>query len=380
MPLKPNTPLLALAAALTVLLSGCTEEQAPASPKPPKVGVIILQTQAFTLTSELPGRTSAYRSAEVRPQVNGIILKRLFTEGSEVKAGQALYQIDPALYAATLQSTQASLLSAKSLADRYKLLVEEQAVSRQEFDEARAKQLQAEAAEQSASINLRYTKVLAPISGRIGRSAVSEGALVSNGQTDAMAIIQQLDPIYVDVTQSSLEMLKLRKELSSGQLQKVGANAANVKLVLEDGSLYPHTGTLEFSEVSVDQGTGSVTLRAVFANPQHNLLPGMFVHAQLQSGVNAAAILAPQQGVTRNLQGQPTALVVSQDNKVELRELTAQRTVGNQWLIEQGLQAGDRLITEGLQFVKPGIEVTVSEASNLTPAAPTASQPAGKGE
>jgi membrane fusion protein (multidrug efflux system) len=380
MPLKPNTPLLAFAAALTVLLSGCTEEQAPASPKPPKVGVIILQTQAFTLTSELPGRTSAYRSAEVRPQVNGIILKRLFTEGSEVKAGQALYQIDPALYAATLQSTQASLLSAKSLADRYKLLVEEQAVSRQEFDEARAKQLQAEAAEQSASINLRYTKVLAPISGRIGRSAVSEGALVSNGQTDAMAIIQQLDPIYVDVTQSSLEMLKLRKELSSGQLQKVGANAANVKLVLEDGSLYPHTGTLEFSEVSVDQGTGSVTLRAVFANPQHNLLPGMFVHAQLQSGVNAAAILAPQQGVTRNLQGQPTALVVSQDNKVELRELTAQRTVGNQWLIEQGLQAGDRLITEGLQFVKPGIEVTVSEASNLTPAAPTASQPAGKGE
>jgi membrane fusion protein (multidrug efflux system) len=379
MPLKPNTPLLALAA-LTVLLSGCTEEQAPDSPEPPKVGVTILQAQAFTLTSELPGRTSAYRSAEVRPQVNGIILKRLFTEGSEVKAGQALYQIDPALYAATLQSTQASLLSAKSLADRYKLLVEEQAVSRQEFDEARAKQLQAEAAEQSASINLRYTKVLAPISGRIGRSAVSEGALVSNGQTDAMAIIQQLDPIYVDVTQSSLEMLKLRKELSSGQLQKVGANAANVKLVLEDGSLYPHTGTLEFSEVSVDQGTGSVTLRAVFANPQHNLLPGMFVHAQLQSGVNAAAILAPQQGVTRNLQGQPTALVVSQDNKVELRELTAQRTVGNQWLIEQGLQAGDRLITEGLQFVKPGIEVTVSEASNLTPAAPTASQPAGKGE
>lgn len=380
MPLKPNTPLLTLAAALTVLLSGCTEEQAPASPKPPKVGVTTLQAQAFTLTSELPGRTSAYRSAEVRPQVNGIILKRLFTEGSEVKAGQALYQIDPALYAATLQSTQASLLSAKSLADRYKLLVEEQAVSRQEFDEARAKQLQAEAAEQSARINLRYTKVLAPISGRIGRSAVSEGALVSNGQTDAMAIIQQLDPIYVDVTQSSLEMLKLRKELSSGQLQKVGANAANVKLVLEDGSLYPHTGTLEFSEVSVDQSTGSVTLRAVFANPQHNLLPGMFVHAQLQSGVNAAAILAPQQGVTRNLQGQPTALVVNQDNKVELRELTTQRTVGNQWLIEQGLQAGDRLITEGLQFVKPGIEVTVSEASNLTPAAPTASQPAGKGE
>lgn len=380
MPLKPALPTLVLVAALTTLLSACKPQQPAATPAPPKVGVITLQPQAFTLTAELPGRTTAYRIAEVRPQVNGIILKRLFTEGREVKAGQQLYQIDPALYAATLKSAEASLQSSKSLADRYQLLVDEQAISRQEFDDARAKQLQAEATLQSASINLRYTKVLAPISGRIGRSTVSEGALVSNGQSEAMAVIQQLDPIYIDLTQSSMELLKLRNDLASGRLQKAGEHAAKVKLLLEDGSEYAELGDLEFSEVSVDPSTGSVTLRAVFPNPKQQLLPGMFVHAQLQAGVSAEAILAPQQGVTRNLKGQPTALVVNQDNKVELRELTAERTVGNQWLINQGLNAGDRLITEGLQFVKPGIEVTVSEASNLTPAASTASQPAGKGE
>ena len=380
MPLKPALPTLVLVAALTTLLSACKPQQPAATPAPPKVGVITLQPQAFTLTAELPGRTTAYRIAEVRPQVNGIILKRLFTEGREVKAGQQLYQIDPALYAATLKSAEASLQSSKSLADRYQLLVDEQAVSRQEFDDARAKQLQAEATLQSASINLRYTKVLAPISGRIGRSTVSEGALVSNGQSEAMAVIQQLDPIYIDLTQSSMELLKLRNDLASGRLQKAGEHAAKVKLLLEDGSEYAELGDLEFSEVSVDPSTGSVTLRAVFPNPKQQLLPGMFVHAQLQAGVSAEAILAPQQGVTRNLKGQPTALVVNQDNKVELRELIAERTVGNQWLINQGLNAGDRLITEGLQFVKPGIEVTVSEASNLTPTASTASQPAGKGE
>lgn len=377
---KPAVPALLLAISLTTLLSACKEEPATAAAPPPKVGVITLQPQAFALTSELPGRTSAYRVAEVRPQVNGIILKRLFTEGREVNAGQQLYQIDPALYAATLKSAQATLQSSQSLAERYQLLVDEQAVSRQAFDEARAKQMEAEAALQTATINLRYTKVLAPIGGRIGRSAVSEGALVSNGQSTAMAVIQQLDPIYVDVTQSSLEILKLRNDLASGRLQKAGNNAATVKLLLEDGSEYPQAGQLEFSEVSVDPGTGSVTLRAVFPNPKHDLLPGMFVHAQLQAGVSAQAILAPQQGVTRNLKGQPTALVVNQHDQVELRELQAERTAGNAWLINQGLQAGDRLIVEGLQFVKPGITVTVSEASNLTPAAPVASKTAGTGE
>jgi membrane fusion protein (multidrug efflux system) len=240
--------------------------------------------------------------------------------------------------------------------------------------------MEAAAAQQSASINLRYTKVLAPISGRIGRSTVTEGALVSNGQSAALAVIQQLDPIYVDLTQSSLEILKLRNDLASGRLQKAGSNAARVKLVLEDGSEYAEVGNLEFSEVSVDPGTGSVTLRAVFPNPKHDLLPGMFVHAQLQAGISAEAILAPQQGVTRNLKGQPTALIVNQDNQVELRVLQAERTVGNQWLINQGLNAGDRLITEGLQFVKPGMQVTVSEASNLAISSPTALPASEKGK
>ncbi|MGF6590776.1 efflux RND transporter periplasmic adaptor subunit [Pseudomonas sp. 2835] len=371
MQFKPAVTALVSAVALATLLSGCKKEEAAPAAQAPQVGVVTLQTQAYTLTSDLPGRTTAYRIAEVRPQVNGIILKRLFKEGSEVKEGQQLYQIDPSVYEATLASAQANLQSTRSLADRYKQLVNEQAVSRQEYDDASAKRLQAEASLRSAQIDLRYTKVLAPLTGRIGRSSVTEGALVNNGQTEAMAVIQQLDPIYVDVTQSSAELLKLRRELESGQLQKVGDNAAKVTLTLEDGSTYGKDGRLEFSEVSVDQTTGSVTLRAVFPNPEHNLLPGMFVHARLAAGVNSAAILAPQQGVTRDLKGQPTALIVNKDNKVELRQLKASRTVGSDWLIEEGLNPGDRLITEGLQFVKPGVEVKVSEATNVKPAQPT---------
>ena len=367
---KPAVTALVSAVALATLLSGCKKEAAAPVAQAPQVGVVTLQPQAYTLTTELPGRTTAYRVAEVRPQVNGIILKRLFTEGSEVKLGQQLYQIDPSVYESTLASAQANLQSTRALAERYKQLVAEQAVSRQEYDDAQAKRLQAEATLKSAQIDLRYTKVLAPISGRIGRSSVTEGALVNNGQADAMAVIQQLDPIYVDVTQSSVELLTLRRELESGQLEKVGSNAAKVQLTLEDGSSYAHAGRLEFSEVSVDPTTGSVTLRAVFPNPDHTLLPGMFVHAQLKAGVKNAAILAPQQGVTRDLKGAPTALVVNQDNKVELRQLKANRTVGNQWLIEEGLNPGDRLITEGLQFVKPGIEVKAREATNVQSAQP----------
>ncbi|OEC33720.1 membrane fusion protein, multidrug efflux system [Pseudomonas cuatrocienegasensis] len=380
MPFKPAFPALVTVVLLASLLSGCEQEQAPPPAQKPQVGVVTLQAQPFALTTELPGRTSAYRIAEVRPQVNGIILKRLFEEGAEVKAGQQLYQIDPAVYEATLKSAQATLQSTRSLAERYKQLVDEQAVSRQEFDEAQAQRLQAEAAVQSAQIDLRYTKVLAPIAGRIGRSLVTEGALVSNGQSNAMAVIQQLDPIYVDVTQSSAEMLKLRRDLASGRLQKAGENAAEVTLTLEDGSEYRHTGKLEFSEVSVDQTTGSVTLRAVFPNPDKVLLPGMFVHAQLQAGVNAEAILAPQQGVTRDQRGRPTALVVNAEDKVEQRVLQTERTVGNQWLINDGLKSGDRLITEGLQYVKPGDEVTVSEASNVATDKPTDAPAAGSAD
>ena len=379
MQFKPAVSALVSAVALATLLSGCKKEEAAPVAQIPQVGVVTLQAQPYTLVSDLPGRTIAFRVAEVRPQVNGIILKRLFKEGSEVKEGQQLYQIDPSVYEATLASAKANLQSTKSLSDRYKQLVSEQAVSRQEYDDAQAKRLQAEATLKSAEIDLRYTKVLAPISGRIGRSAVTEGALVSNGQTTAMATIQQLDPIYVDVTQSSAELLKLRRELETGKLQKVGDNAAKVTLKLEDGSNYAQEGRLEFSEVSVDETTGSVTLRAVFPNPEHNLLPGMFVHARLAAGVNQTAILAPQQGVTRDLKGTPTALVVNQDNKVELRQLKASRTVGSEWLIEEGLNPGDRLITEGLQYVKPGAEVKVSEATNVKPAQPTQASAATAG-
>ncbi|CAM3245790.1 RND family efflux transporter MFP subunit [Ectopseudomonas mendocina] len=363
---KPAFAVLVSAIAVAMLgLTGCQESSAPETQQTPQVGVVTLEAKPFALTSEVPGRTSAYRIAEVRPQVNGIIQKRLFTEGSEVKAGQQLYQIDPATYEAAYKSAQATQLSAKSLADRYKLLVSDKAVSQQAYDEARAASLQADAALEQARIDLRYTKVMAPISGRIGRSAVTEGALVSNGQAGAMATIQQLDPIYVDVTQSSKELLRLRRDLAEGRLQKASESAAKVALKLEDGSRYAHEGTLEFSEVAVDESTGSVTLRAVFPNPDHLLLPGMFVHAELLSGVKQNAILAPQQGVTRNQRGEPTAMVVNAENKVEQRVLKADRTAGSAWLVEDGLKEGDRLITEGLQFVQPGAEVKAVPATNV---------------
>ena len=383
MQFKPAVTALVAAVALASLLSGCKKEEAAPAPQIPQVGVVTLKAQPFTLTTDLPGRTTSYRSAEVRPQVNGIILKRLFKEGSDVKVGQQLYQIDPAIYESAVLSARATLQSAKSLADRYKQLVAEQAVSRQEYDNAEAARLEAEATLNTAQVNLRYTKVLAPLTGRIGRSLYTEGALVTCGQANALAVITQLDPIYVDVTQSSVEMLELRKDLADGRLKKAGDNAAKVKLTLPDGSEYAQEGRLEFSEVSVDETTGSVTLRALFPNPDEILLPGMFVHAQLEAGIDSHAILAPQVGVTHNLKGQPTAMVVGPDNKVELRVLQASRTVGSDWLVEKGLNPGDRLITDGLQFVKPGVEVKIMEKpQGATPAAaPATEQAAGsKGE
>ena len=371
---KPALAAFIPALAVLLMLSGCEEKAAPAAQPTPRVGTVTLQAQPFTLSAELPGRTAAYRVAEVRPQVSGIIQKRLFTEGSEVKAGQQLYQIDPSVYQATAQSTAATLASSQALADRYALLVADQAVSKQAYDEARAAALQAKAANDRAQIDLRYTKVLAPIAGRIGRSAVTEGALVSNGQAAALATIQQIDPIYVDVIQSSKELLRLRKELDSGLLQAAGEDAAKVTLTLEDGSLYSHTGTLEFNEVAVDESTGTVTLRAIFPNPDRLLLPGMFVHAKLQGGVKNDAILAPQQGITRNPRGLPTAMVVTPEGKVELRELKAERTVGDTWFVEQGLNPGDVLITEGLQWIQPGIAVETYPAKNVSTAQPANGQ------
>jgi len=364
MQFKFTFPALIPVLAVTALLSGCNQDQAPAAAaQAPQVGVVTLHAQSVDLSSDLPGRTNPYRVAEVRPQVDGIVLQRLFKEGADINVGQQLYQIDPSTYEASLANAQASAEQYRSLTGRYKQLIDEQAVSRQEYDNARAQELQAEAQLKAAQINLRYTKVLAPISGRIGRSSVTEGALVSNGQASSMAIIQQLDPIYVDVTQSYADMLKLRRALENGQLRKSGVNAAKVGLTLQDGSPYNHEGTLEFSEVSVDEGTGSVTLRAVFPNPEHLLLPGMFVHAKLSNGTAQEAILAPQIGVTRDLKGNPTSLVVNADNKVELRQLKASRVIGDQWLIESGLKDGDKVIVEGLQFVKPGDAVSAHEAN-----------------
>ncbi|QAX82054.1 efflux RND transporter periplasmic adaptor subunit [Candidatus Pseudomonas adelgestsugas] len=368
MQLKLAIITLVTTIAFTSLLSGCKKEEEVLPTQTSEVGVVTIQPQTFILTSNLPGRTTAYRIAEVRPQVTGIILKRFFQEGSNVKEGQQLYQITSSIYDASLRVAQANLAQTRAIANRYKQLVNEQAVSRQEYDTAVSNQMISEANVQVALINVRYTKVLAPISGRIGRSSVTEGALVSNGQANAMAIIQQLDPIYVDVMQSSAEILKLRHHLESGQLKQASENNTKVKLTLEDGIAYGLDGQLEFSEVSVDQTTGSVTLRATFPNPDHTLLPGMFVHAQLQTGINNQAILVPQQGVTRNFKGTPTALIVNKDNKVEQRQLIANSTDGAYWLVEKGLDAGDRVITEGLQFIKPGIEVKVKNADNTKPA------------
>lgn len=366
MPRKPaHAALIPLFAAIA-LLGACAEQDAAEDSQAiPQVGVVTVDAQHFVMTTELPGRTKAYRVAEVRPQVNGIIQKRLFDEGSEVEAGEQLYQIDAAVYEAALKSAEATRLSAGTLAERYEVLVEDRAVSQQAYDEARAARLQADAALERARIDVRYTRVSAPISGLIGRSAVTEGALVSNGQAQSLATIQQLDPIYVDITQPTRDLFAMRRALASGQLEKAGENAARALLRLEDGSEYEHEGRLEFSEVSVEESTGSVTLRAVFPNPDRILLPGMFVHAQLVAGARSNAILVPQQGVTRNPRGQAVAMLVNDENKVEQRIIQTDRTVGNRWLVSEGLDAGDRLITEGLHMVQAGMQVEPVPAANV---------------
>ena len=376
------------AVALALVLAGCGQQQNSAQAQEqrsaPEAVVTTLAPQRVEIVSELPGRTAPYRVAEVRPQVTGVVLKRLFTEGGEVRADQQLYEIDPASYQAAYDSARASLAraqavlnSAKLLAERYRTLIEARAVSTQQYDDAVASQQQAEAdvasakaAIETAGINLVYTKVLAPISGRVGRSTVTEGALVTSDQTSALATVQQLDPIYVDVTQSTTQLLRLQRELENGQLQSAVADQATVKLVFDDGTEYSRPGKLLFSEVTVDQGTGSVTLRAVFPNPQHQLLPGMFVHARLVEGVSEQALLVPQQGVSRNQRGEPTALVVGQDNKVELRVLKVDRAIGDKWLVLDGVKAGDKVVVEGLQKARPGTVVRAVEANKSSGESP----------
>jgi membrane fusion protein (multidrug efflux system) len=355
-----SVPLAAL------LLAGCVEsDKTQTAAPPPEVGVYQVEAQALTLTTKLPGRTASYRVAEVRPQVNGIVQKRLFTEGTEVEQGQQLYQIDARTYEARLARAKANLVTAENLAKRYERLVKTNAVSRQQYDDAMAAWKQAQAEVQVASIDVQYTKVLSPISGRIGRSRVTEGALVTNGQAQEMATVQQLDPIYVDVTQPITKLLELQRALETGRLQRAGEDQAQVSLTLDDGSAYPLTGTLKFSEVSVDPTTGSVTLRAEFPNPDRKLLPGMFVQALLQEGVQQNAILVPQQAVSRDVRGVPSVWVVKQDNSVERREVETLRTVGNAWLIGKGVADGERVITEGTQHARSGVTVKPVEASNV---------------
>ena len=355
---------------LTGIMAGCGKKKAaPPQAGPPEVGIITVNPEKVAITTELPGRTSAYLVAEVRPQVSGIILKRVFTEGSDVKAGQILYQIDPASYQAAFASAkaaearaEANLIPARLKEERYRDLVKIKAVSQQDYDDAYAALKQSEAdvastkaAVETARINLAYTKITAPISGRIGRSTVTDGALVTANQPAALAIIQQLDSMFVDVTQSTAELLRLQQNLSKGIMQK--SASAQVRLLLEDGSKYLLPGVLRFSEVTVDQSTGSVTMRAVFPNPKQYLLPGMFVRAILEEGINENAILIPQQGVTRNPKGDAEVMVVGAEEKVESRPIKVVRTVGDNWLVSDGLKAGDRVILEGFQKARPGTQV-----------------------
>ncbi|MEW6519902.1 MAG: efflux RND transporter periplasmic adaptor subunit [Thermodesulfobacteriota bacterium] len=368
--------LAGLLAALLVL-AGCDQQSAakapPSAAGPPEVGVVVVTPEPVTLTMELSGRTAPRLIAEVRPQVGGIIQQRLFTEGSDVQAGQLLYQIDPALYRAEFASASAALARAeanlapvKLKAERYGELVKIKAVSQQDYDDAQAalKQAQAEiaaarAALETARINLEYTSVKAPIAGRIGRSAVTTGALVTASQAAPLATIQQLDTMYVDVTQSTAELLLMKRNLASGLLRDGGEAQTRVKLLLEDGTPYPLDGVLKFSEVTVDQSTGSVTLRAIFPNPQQLLLPGMFVRALVIEGTREQAILIPQRGVTRNPAGKAMVMVVGAEEKVEPRLIKVVRTVGDSWLVSEGLQAGDRVILEGIQRARPGTQVKV---------------------
>jgi membrane fusion protein (multidrug efflux system) len=368
-------------AVLGLVLTGCEHKAPPPAPPPPKVSVVTVQAQTVPITTELPGRVAGFRYADVRPQVNGIILKRLFVEGSDVKAGQQLYQIDPAPYQASYDSAIAADASARALAERYKPLVEANAVSKQDYDNAVASHLQSRAAVETARINLVYTRVLSPITGRIGRSLITEGALVTANQATAIASVQQLEPVYVDVTQPITTLLRLKTEAAAGLLKKNEAGKAQVRLRLEDGSAYPHPGTMEFSEVTVDEGTGSVTLRALVPNPERLLLPGMFVREEIQEGVRQGAVLAPQQGISHDQKGAPNALVVGTDNTVELRTIETDRAIGDQWLVTSGLKPGDRVIVEGIQSAKPGVKVVPEEyrpADEKTPPPPATAQDSAK--
>lgn len=376
-----------LALTVAAALSSCGQPDAaqggaPAN-LPANVAFLTLQGQDTTLSKELPARVSALTVADIRPQVTGLIQKRLFAEGSQVQAGQLLYQINPDSYqaaydtaAAALAKAEAAQVAAEQKARRYAELVKIKAVSEQDEEDARATLQQARATTQAARadlntarINLAHTRITAPVSGRIGKSLVTEGALVTANQTTALATVQQLSTVYVDMTQSSTELLRLRRDFASGKLQD---GTASVQLVLEDGSVYPQPGKLAFSDVTVDSSTGMVLLRATVANPQGELLPGMFVRARLSQGVRRNAILVPQAAVSRNQKGEPTVLLVGQDGKAQLRVIRTSQTVGANWLVDDGLKIGDRVIVEGLQKAQDGKPVKAVPLAAGKPAASAA--------
>jgi membrane fusion protein (multidrug efflux system) len=380
---------LTRSALLTALLLTACGKETPPPPPPKEVGVVPVRLESVTLTTELPGRTSPYESSDVRPQVDGIVLKRLFQEGDYVRAGQTLYQIDPAPYAAqaanaraALTRAQATIASTRALARRYGDLVKINAISRQDFENATASAAQAEAdvaaqraALNAAEINLRRTRITAPISGRIGASTFTVGALVTAAQTDPLTVIQRLDPIFVDITQSSVDVLRLRKQLMAGELSR-GGGAARVRLTLEDGTDYGLEGKLQFTDVTVAAETGTVRIRAIFPNPNGLLLPNMYVRARLVEGTQAQGILAPQQAVTRNERGDPVAMVIGAGNKLEMRQLTAPRAVGDKWLVTAGLKPGDKLVMDGAGALQPGTPV---KPVAWKPAQPNGPAPAQQG-
>jgi membrane fusion protein (multidrug efflux system) len=369
--------LLSLLAALAIL-GGCARaREAPQAPQAPEVSVVTVRKASVPVVTELPGRTSAFLVAQVRGRVDGIVLKREFKEGADVKAGQRLYQIDPAPFRAaldsalgTLQKSQANLAAQNALEERYKQLVAGNAVSKQDYDNAVSTKGQAaadvvfgKAAVQTAKINLGYTDVVAPITGRVGLSIITEGAFVQASAATLMTTIQQIDPIYVDLNQSSVQSLQLRRDIASGKVKVNGPDQAKVTVFLEDGTQYPVQGTLQFSDITVDQNTGSVTVRAIVPNPNSVLLPGMFVRARVDEGVDDNALLVPQTAVTHNPQGQATTLVVGTDNKVALRTIQATRTVGANWVVDGGLKEGEKVIVSGVQKVQPGALVRAVEST-----------------
>ena len=377
---------LVLALALTGALAACSDKAAPAPDKaaPAKVGVITVQSESQTLTSALPGRTSAFMSAEIRPQISGIVQKRLFTEGTTVKAGPALYQIDPAPYQvaeasakAALAKAQAQARTAQVNAQRNAELVQIDAISRQAYEESQASAQQsasdvavAQAALQAARINLGYTRITAPIAGRTSLSTVTPGALVTANQAGVLTTIAQIDPVYVDITQSSTDLLQLKRELAQGRFERVGEGAARITLQLEDGSTYPHAGRLQFTGVNVNPSTGAVTLRAVVPNPDGVLMPGMYVQTLLPTGVSSDALLLPQQAVTRDIAGKASALLVNAEHKVERRPIEVDRAIGNRWMVSAGVAPGDTVIVDGFQRIKVGDTVN-PQPVQLPGAAPT---------